>query len=41
MKLQELNIQALENRFEMSATAEDPSIGGEDGNIGDQFPMMK
>jgi hypothetical protein len=26
MKLQELNIQELENRFEMSAAAEGPSI---------------
>ena len=26
MKNQELNIQELENRFELSATAEDPSI---------------
>ncbi len=26
MNLQELNIQELENRFEMSATAEEPSI---------------
>lgn len=28
MKLQEINIQELENRFEMSVTAEDPSIEG-------------
>ena len=26
MNLQELNIQALENRFEMSVAAEEPSI---------------
>jgi hypothetical protein len=26
MKLQELNIQELENRFEMSVAAEEPSI---------------
>ncbi len=26
MKLQELNIQELENRFEMSVAAEDPSV---------------
>ncbi len=26
MKLQQLNIQELEGRFEMSLTAEDPSI---------------
>ncbi len=29
MKLQEINIQELENRFEMSAVLEDPSFGGE------------
>ena len=41
MKLQEVNIQELENRFEMSVTAEDPSIGGEDGNIQDHFPNIQ
>jgi hypothetical protein len=28
MKLQELNIQELENRFEMSVIMEEPSIDG-------------
>jgi len=40
MKLQEISIQELESRFEMSATAEEPSIGGEDGNFGDFFPLF-
>ena len=39
MELKELSITELETRFEMSATAEDPCIGGEDGTF-PQIPVI-